>query len=77
METCGATAAGTTGEGLAGITGFGVGAAEPVVEPRSDKLKLEVISNYKVEVILPVSRVHRCSGIKKVGCSVSLRLAEH
>ena len=33
---------GTTGDGLAGITGFGVGAVEPVVEPRSDILKLEM-----------------------------------
>ena len=44
VDVCGATAAGTTGEGFAGITGFGVGAAEPVVEPRSDKLKLQTIS---------------------------------
>ena len=41
---------GTTGDGLAGITGFGVGAVEPVVEPRSDILKLESVFQRKNEI---------------------------
>jgi len=64
VDVCGATAAGTTGEGFAGTTGFGVGAAEPVVDPRSDKLKPSVECTEAPE-------------LKKVGCGVSVRLAEH